>query len=71
MGGAIETRNLTTGKLEEIIKAHPASVNTVAISGDTIVSGSSDNTIKIWRIAGENSPPTNLEAKNTSSEQDN
>ncbi|MGD1919076.1 MAG: WD40 repeat domain-containing protein, partial [Pleurocapsa sp.] len=39
-----------TGKFEITLTGHSDSVNSVAISEDRIVSGSSDNTIKIWQL---------------------
>ena len=47
----IKVWNIETGAVIETLTGHFKDVNSVAISADdnTIVSGSSDNTVKIWR----------------------
>jgi len=48
----IKVRRLSNGDLLHILSGHSASVNSVAISADgmTIVSGSEDKTIRLWRL---------------------
>ncbi|NES05801.1 MAG: WD40 repeat domain-containing protein, partial [Okeania sp. SIO2F4] len=53
-GGAdkrIKVWNMETGEVIDTLTGHSKDVNSVAISANdnTIVSGSSDNTVKIWR----------------------
>ncbi|GBG16066.1 WD repeat-containing protein pop1, partial [Hondaea fermentalgiana] len=38
----------TSGEEQHVLKGHSGSVYSVAIQGDTIVSGSDDNTVRIW-----------------------
>ncbi|MFM6003321.1 MAG: WD40 repeat domain-containing protein, partial [Sphaerospermopsis kisseleviana] len=48
----IKIWNLATGELKSTLTGHSDSVRTLAITpnGRTLVSGSDDNTIKIWRL---------------------
>ncbi|GBG35267.1 Guanine nucleotide-binding protein subunit beta-2-like 1, partial [Hondaea fermentalgiana] len=40
--------NATSGEEQHVLKGHSGYVNSVAIQGDTIVSGSDDGTVRIW-----------------------
>ncbi|GBG16232.1 WD repeat-containing protein 5-like, partial [Hondaea fermentalgiana] len=40
--------NATSGEEQHVLEGHSGTVWSVAIQGDTIVSGSDDNTVRVW-----------------------
>lgn len=68
MNGTIRLRDVATGKVRAVLRGHTREVNSVAFSpdGETIVSGSGDNTIRLWKLNPYlNRAPTEKEIKNS------